>query len=162
MENPTCSLLEWLNASLLDDEKSQFSFKNGIFYLDADLIREKMDIMENHFGAVIQQTSLKVDAIATYNKDTCFWAVVSFDITHELLPGGKVTLWGTASFLMGQYNDTWSYAQIAETLASAKAFSKKWRQFGKDLNKENVLEDMKSPNGQSSSKKLEGSKSLLK
>lgn len=159
--NPSCTLLEWLNTPCGNEDKEELSFKKGIFYIDADIVREKMDKMENHFGATIKQLFLKVDAIPTYNKDTCFWAVVKYSVQHPSLPGGIVTLWGTASFFMGQYAGTWALAQVAETLACSKAFSKKWPQFGKDLNKEKVMADIKAPNGKSFGK-LDRSKSLLK
>lgn len=159
-QQPACTLLEWLNIPC-GDEKEELSFKKGIFYIDADIVREKMDTMENVFGATIKQLFLKVDAIPTYNKDTCFWAVVKYSIQHPSLPGGIVTIWGTASFFMGQYDGTWALAQVAETLATGKAFSKKWPQFGKDLNKEKVMKDFKAPAGKLKDKLSNTAKKLV-
>jgi hypothetical protein len=62
------------------------------------------------------------------------------------------TFCGAASLLTGQYDGGWSFAQIAESLATTRAFNKEYPQFGSLLNKElDGIKNMKRPKGNAAS-----------
>lgn len=145
MEN--CTLLEWLNSEPLPEDIMPLPWDLSVSYIPIEVVRRKIEIMETQFGAIVTQTDVNVSAINTQTKekDTCFMATVKFVIEHEEFKGSK-TIVGAASFLAGQYSGGWAFAQIAEALASTRAFSKQWKQFGKGLNdKEDAVKNMKAP-----------------
>jgi hypothetical protein len=131
-----CTLHEWLNADPLPEDLSPLSFNLSVDYMPIGTTRSKMDIMENKFGAEITQTDIQFSAVLTHEKDTLCTAIVKFTIKHPDFKGGVKRIVGIASFLAGQYKGSWSWGQIAESLATVKAFSKNWNQFGKKLNVE--------------------------
>jgi hypothetical protein len=143
-----CTLLEWLNSDPLAEDIMPLTIVSGIDYIPVPVVRSKMDIMENHFGVEIIQNDLQVSAVSTpagRDADVIFWGTVKFTLKHPEFKGGVKRICGTASFYVGQYSG-WSFAQTAESLAIAKAFSKHFKQFGKGLNdKEDPIKDMKAP-----------------
>lgn len=131
-------LLDWLNTDLFPDDIAQLSFNAKAEYLPIPTVRKKMDIMESVYGADITQTDVSIFAINTppgKEADVIFTATVKFIIKHPEFKGGVKRICGTASFYIGQYSG-WSFAQIAESLATVRAFSKQWKQFGRGLNEE--------------------------
>ena len=138
---------QWLKSTPLPEEQSPLPWDLTINYLPIHVVRQKFDIMEEVFGAVVEQVDVTAGAINCMDtKDTCFWACVKFIVYHDDFKGGKKTFCGTASFLRGQYQLGWAYTQIAESLATTRAFSKEYEQFGKGLNKEiESIENLKSP-----------------
>jgi hypothetical protein len=134
--NEKCTLLEWLKSSPLPEDLSPLPFNLTIDYMPSPVTRNKMDIMETQFDADITQTDVSFSAVITHEKDTLCTGIVKFTIKHPDFKGGVKRIVGVASFYAGQYKGSWSLAQIAESLATVKAFSKNWEQFGKGLNKE--------------------------
>lgn len=145
-------LIEWLNAPCLSEDLLSLPWDSEKLYMPIKTTREKFRIMENQFGAVVEQIDLSVFAINTYLKDTLFTATVKFIVYHEDFKRGQKTFCGTASFYISQYDGGWSFAQIAESIATTRAFSKDFAQFGKGLNEElETLKDLRSPSGKSKS-----------
>lgn len=138
---------QWLKTPPLPEELSPLPWDMNINYLPVDVVRKKFDLMEEVFGAVVEQVDISAGAINCIDtKDTCFWACVKFIVYHEDFRGGQKSFCGTASFLKGQYASGWAFTQIAESLATTRAFSKEFEQFGKGLNKEiESIENLKSP-----------------
>ena len=143
-----CTLIEWLNADPLSEDIFPLPWDMNVSYMPIEVVRKKIEVMENQFGATVTQTDVFVSAINTFQKDTCFMATVKFEICHKEFNDGVKYIVGAASFLAGQYSGGWSFAQIAESLATTRAFSKHWKQFGKGLNdKEDSMKNMKAPVG---------------
>lgn len=159
-----CTLLEWLHSQPLPEDTMPLPWDLSVSYIPIEVVRAKFEIMRKQFGAIITQTDVTVNAIATYEKDTCFWATVSFTIKHKEFDGGMMMLCGTGSFLAGQYKGGWAFAQIAESLATTRAFSKEWEQFGKGLNtKEDEVKSLTAPSAKKNNFKMDNTlKSLGK
>lgn len=140
---------QWLKSSPLPEQLTPLPWDMNVNYLPIDEVRKKFDLMEEVFGAVVEQVDVSAGAINCIDtKDTAFWACVKFIVYHDDFKGGQKTFCGTASFLKGQYASGWAFTQIAESLATTRAFSKEFEQFGKGLNKEiESIENLKSPKG---------------
>lgn len=143
------TLKEWLKTPALPEELSPLPLDKTKNYLPIDEVRKKFELMQDVFGAVVEQVDVSAGAINCIDtKDTAFWACVKFIVHHDDFKGGKKIFCGTASFLKGQYASGWAFTQIAESLATTRAFSKEFEQFGKGLNKEiESIENLKSPKG---------------
>ena len=143
------TLKQWLNAPCLPEDFLPLPWDNNIYYLPVDVARRKFKIMDEAFGATVDQTDVIPGVHNTLDKETIIWASVSFKIYHESFNGGVKVLCGVASFLKGQYSNNgkgWAFMQIAESLATTRAFSKEYAQFGKDINKDfDSIENFKSP-----------------
>lgn len=139
-------LLEWLNLDCLEEDLDSLSWKPGIKYHSTDRTREKIEYLKSEYGVVITQTDFQFDCTPTYNKDNLVTGIVKYTLQHKDFPQGFVKIVGMASFFMGQYTGGYSFAQIADSLATVRGFSKEWKQFGKGINKtEDPNKEMKAP-----------------
>lgn len=142
------TLIGWLNAPCLPEDLLPLPWDLNISYLPIEKVRLKFSIMEEVFGATVEQVDVSTNAINTFDKDTLIWSCVKFIVYHPDFLNGRKMFVGTASFLKGQYGQGWAYSQIGESLATVRAFSKEYAQFGKDLNKDiDSIKDLKSPKG---------------
>lgn len=143
------SFIEWLNTPCLPEDLLPLPWDLNISYLPIENVRIKFSIMEEVFGATVEQIDVSANAINT-EKDTLIWSCVKFIVYHPDFINGRKMFVGTASFLKGQYGQGWAYSQIGESLATVRAFSKEFAQFGKDLNKDiDSIKNLKSPKGSS-------------
>lgn len=139
-------LIQWLNQSPLPEDFYPLSFSPDVMYMPIEVVRRKFDEMKSVFGATVEQTDVQTNAINTFNKDTLIWSSVKFKVYHKDFLNGVLNLSGTASFYIGQYSGSWSYAQISEALATVRAFSKEFKQFGRDSEKSiEGIGNLKSP-----------------
>lgn len=140
------TLMEWLNSPCFQEDLRPLPWDGTIFYMPIDVVRNKIDIMEEVFGATVDQIDVSVSAINTFDKDTCFWGAVKFIIYHSDFRNGEKIICGTASFLKSQYTGSWSFSQISEALSISRCFGKQWKQFGRDINKDpDTVKEFNSP-----------------
>lgn len=145
MDQQPLTLLQWLDLPCPDEDLDFLSWKSEIKYHSIDRTRAKMEYMKKTYNVIIRQTDFQFSCDPTYLKDNLITGIVKFTLEHKDFPGGAHSIIGMASFLMGQYNGGWSFAQIADSLATVKAFSKEFRHFGKGLNTEDTMKDMTAP-----------------
>lgn len=158
MDSIDISLLEWLNLKWSPDDISilpwTLSYANPVEYMPIPTVRQKIEFMRKHFNVKVTQTEVNIGAETKPGKepDLFVWATVKYKLEHADFLGGIYEPCGTASLFAGQYNGSWSLAQIAESLATTRAFSKDWPQFGKGLNEtEDPMKDMSAPTSPSAS-----------
>lgn len=148
-----CTLLEWLHSQPLPEDIMPLPWDLSVSYIPIDVVRNKLRIMEEKFGVIITQTDVTTSAINTWDKDICFMATVKFTLKHKDFSGGVKRICGAASFFAGQYKGGWAFSQIAESLATTRAFSKEWEQFGKGLNvREDAVASLSAPKMKESTK----------
>lgn len=157
MDSIDISLLEWLNLKWSPDDISilpwTLAYENPVEYMPIPTVRQKIEFMRKHFKVKVTQTEVNIGTETKPGKepDLFVWATVKYKLEHSDFDGGVYELCGTASLFAGQYKGSWSLAQIAESLATTRAFSKDWPQFGKGLNEtEDPMKDMSSPSAKPS------------
>lgn len=135
MDKP--KLLEWLNSPCLPEDLLPLPWDSSKLYMPIEVVRKKHDIMRTEFNAIIEQVDLSFNVVPLLdkNKDTVMWAYTKHIVKHSEFDGGQTIVLGVASILMGGYKG-WSFAQICESLATTRGFSKEWAQFGRDINKD--------------------------
>lgn len=171
MDTIDISLSEWLNLKWSPEDISilpwTLSYANPVEYMPIPVVRQKIEFMRKHFNVRIIQTDLVIGAEVKPGKeaDLFVWATVKYKLQHQYFGTEGYEICGTASLFSGQYNGSWSLAQITESLATTRAFSKEWPQFGKGLNEvEDPMKDMSAPVDKSASTNRPSSamKSLVK
>lgn len=139
------SFKEWLYRKYDDSDIMPLPWDLSVSYMPIDSTRKKLDIMRTEFNAVVNCIDITINAINTFEKDTCFFGTVKYSVQHPDFGPEPRIFCGSASFLRAQYPKGWAFAQICESLATTRAFAKEFPQFGQGLNKEDLLPDMKAP-----------------